>query len=388
MTVAPDPVMVTRADRAARAVFDELEPDVRRYSRTFPVVFNRARGAELCTEHGRRFVDMVAGAGALNYGHNNIYIKRRVLEYINADGIVNGLDLYTVAKREFLKTFNDIVLRPRGLDFKVQVCGLTAADAVEAALSLARKATGRRGVIAFPGDMAYPQGPSTAVIEHLVDRDIPAAILVEPVDVAGGVHEAPAEWLAGVRMLADRFGILLIFDETRTGSGRTGPFFGFEHSGVRPDIVILADSVGGYGMPLSLLLFRRDLAVWQDGEHAGALRGNQLAFVAATAACELWDDPKFRTDLVVASRRAERFRSELDGRGVPVRGRGMLIGIDLGHPDRAEWLQRYAFDRDVLVDRCGGVVLATPPLCIDVARIDRGLSVLRDGLEFVDVEGA
>ena len=356
------------------------------------MVFNRARGAELCTEHGRRFVDLLAGAGALNYGHNNIYIKRRVLEYINADGIVHGLDLYTVAKREFLKTFHDIVLWPRDLDFKVQVCGLTAADAVEAALSLARQATGRRGVITFrsgsPGAMPYPQGPSTAVIEHLVDREIPAAIIVEPVDVAGGVHEAPAEWLAGVRLLADRLGILLIFDETRTGSGRTGPFFAFEHSGVRPDIVILADSVGGYGVPLSLLLFRRDLDVWQDGEHTGALRGNQLAFVAATAACELWDDPKFRTDLVVASRRVERFRSELDARGIPVRGRGMLIGIDLGHPERAEWLQRYAFDRDVLVDRCGGAVLVTPPLCIDVARIDRGLAVLRDGLELVDVEGA
>jgi diaminobutyrate-2-oxoglutarate transaminase len=389
MTIAADPVIVTRAERAARAVFEDLESDVRLYCRKFPVVFTRARGAELCTEDGRRFVDLFAGGGALNYGHNNAFIKRRLLDYLAADGIAYGLDMYTVAKREFLKTFNDTVLRPLDLDFKVQFCGLTGADAVEAALTLARKVTGRCGVIAFtgarhavPGAVVVPYAEGLAMIERAVEA--PAAIIVEPVQLEGGVFSAPAEWLRKLRALADRRAIQLIFDETQTGCGRTGTFFGFEESGVQPDLITVSESVGGYGVPLSMVLLRRDLDIWQPGEHAGAFRGSQLAFVAATAACELWSDTQFRTNMAVASRRLGRFRGEL--RDFVARGRGMVLGIDLGSQERAERLQRYAFGREVLVDLCArrdGVVKVMPPLSIDIARLDRGLGVLRDGLQTV-----
>jgi diaminobutyrate-2-oxoglutarate transaminase len=391
MTIAADPVVVTTAERAARAVFEDLESDVRLYCRTFPVVFTRARGAELCTEDGRRFVDLFAGGGALNYGHNNAFIKRRLLDYLAADGIGYGLDMYTVAKREFLKTFNEAVLRPLDLDFKVQFCGLTGADAVTAALTLARKVTGRRGVISFtgarhavPGATVVPYAEGLAMIERVAEVAAPAAIIVEPVQLEGGVFAAPAEWLRSVRAIADRHAIQLIFDETQTGCGRTGTFFGFEHSGVQPDLITVAKSVGGYGVPLSMVLLRRDLDIWQPGEHTGAFRGSQLAFVAATAACELWSDTQFRTNMAVASRRLGRFRAGL--RDFVARGRGMLLGIDLGSVDRAERLQRYAFGRDVLVDLCArrdGVVKVMPPLSIDIARLDRGLDVLRDGLRTV-----
>ncbi|MBO4209106.1 aminotransferase class III-fold pyridoxal phosphate-dependent enzyme, partial [Micromonospora echinofusca] len=151
MTVSADQVTTGRADGDGTAVFADLESEVRLYCRRFPAVFHRAKGADLFTEDGRRFIDFFCGAGTLNYGHNHSFIKRRVVDYLADDGVLHGLDLHTVAKREFLTCFAETVLRPRGLDYKVQFCGPTGTDAVEAALKLARKATGRRGIVAFTG---------------------------------------------------------------------------------------------------------------------------------------------------------------------------------------------------------------------------------------------
>jgi len=157
---------------------------------------------------------------------------------------------------------------------------------------------------------------------------------------------------------------------------------------VLPDIVTVSKSVGGYGLPLSLTLFRRELDVWEPGEHTGTFRGNQLAFVAASAACELWEQTKFRTDLAVAARRLDRFRAELSAidPAIVCRGRGMVLGIDLGAaggPERAAQVQRHAFDHRVIVELCGRhdeVVKVLPPLTIDIPRLDTGLEVLRSAL--------
>jgi diaminobutyrate-2-oxoglutarate transaminase len=410
------------------SVFEELESNVRTYCRKFPVVFNRARGAELYSEDGRTFIDFFCGAGALNFGHNNAAIKRRVMDYLSADGLLHGLDMHTVAKREFLNTFARIVLAPRGLDYKVQFCGPTGTDAVEAALKLARKATGRSGLLAFTGayhgmsrgslgitgsrrarragsvaggDVAFvpyedgPLGPfdSIGLIERMFTDplsgfDLPAAVIVEPMQMEGGVYPASAEWLRALRALTELHGVLLIMDEIQVGCGRTGTFFCFEQAEIVPDIVTVSKSIGGIGLPLSLTLFRRELDVWEPGEHTGTFRGNQLAFVAGTAACELWQDKKFRTDLAVAACRLDRFRHELttvDDR-IAVRGRGLALGIDFGRADgarRAERVQRHAFQAGVIVELCGRddeVVKVLPPLMIDIPRLDRGLDALRDAV--------
>jgi diaminobutyrate-2-oxoglutarate transaminase len=427
MTIAADRPTVTLGSGDV-SVFEDLESDVRLYCRKFPVVFHRARGAELYAEDGRMFIDFFCGAGSLNYGHNNQFIKTRILDYLVSDGVVHGLDMYTVAKREFLSHFADTVLRPRGLDYKVQFCGPTGTDAVEAALKLARKATGRSGIIAFTGAyhgmsrgslavtgsrrarraggvaghdvtfVPFEDGPlgtfdSIAYIERLLSDpssgvDLPAAVIVEPMQMEGGVYPASGDWLRRLRAVTESYGILLIFDEIQAGCGRTGTFFCFEQAGVVPDVVTVSKSIGGYGLPLSLTLFRRELDVWEPGEHTGTFRGNQLAFVAATAACDLWRQDKFRTDLAVASRCLARFRDEVAATepGIAVRGRGMALGVDLGRaggPERAERLQRYAFDHGVIVELCGRhdeVVKILPPLNIDVVRLNRGLAVLRDGL--------
>ncbi len=409
------------------SVFESMESRVRVYCRTFPVVFHRARGAELHTEDGRMFIDFFCGAGSLNYGHNNPYIKRHVAEYLAADGISHGLDMYTSAKRDFLAALRAVVLTPRELDYKVQFCGPTGTDAVEAALKLARKATGRRGIVSFAGAyhgmslgslavtgsrksrspgggasdvtfVPYEDGPhghfdSIDYLERMFSDpssglDLPAAVVVEPLQMEGGVYPASREWLRALRELTLRHGVLLICDEIQAGCGRTGTFFAFEHADIVPDIVTLSKSLSGYGFPLAIVLFRPELDVWSPGEHAGTFRGNQLAFVAGAAALDLWQRPEFRTAFAVARHRLERFAGEIAllDTAIAVRGRGMVLGIDVGAAGggpRATRVQRHCFDHGLIVELCGRddeVVKVMPPLAIDPVRHERGLDVLRRAL--------
>src|SRR3954454_3581310 len=186
--------------------FERLESEVRSYCRHFPGVFTRAVGSRLWAENGRSYVDFLSGAGTLNYGHNPPVLKRRLLEYLADDSVVHGLDLSTVAKREFLETFDELILRPRGLAYKVQFPGPGGTQAVEAALKLARKVTGRSRVVAFSGAFhgmtlgalavngsvrtrasagvelrdatTLPFDGSLALIERDLEHDPPAAFLV------------------------------------------------------------------------------------------------------------------------------------------------------------------------------------------------------------------
>jgi diaminobutyrate-2-oxoglutarate transaminase len=409
------------------SVFEAMESEVRAYCRTFPVVFTRARGAELYAEDGRLFIDFFCGAGSLNYGHNNPHIKRKVAGYLAADGISHGLDMYTAAKREFLTALREVVLVPRDLGYKVQFCGPTGTDAVEAALKLARKATGRRGIVSFAGAyhgmslgslavtgsrkaraagggvagvtfVPYEDGPhgpfdSIGYLERMFTdqssgMDLPAAVIVEPLQMEGGVYPASREWLRALRELTHRHSVLLICDEIQAGCGRTGTFFAFEHAGVVPDIVTMSKSLSGYGFPLAITLFHPELDVWSPGEHAGTFRGNQLAFVAGTAALELWQRTEFHTALATESQRLDRFADEIRllDPAITVRGRGMVLGVDVGAAGggpRANRVQRHCFDNGLIVELCGRddeVVKVLPPLTIDPARHERGLDVLRRAL--------
>ncbi|MFE0462258.1 diaminobutyrate--2-oxoglutarate transaminase [Kitasatospora sp. NPDC058965] len=411
------------------ALFDTMEAEVRLYCRKFPVVFDRAKGAELFTEDGRVFLDFFCGAGALNYGHNPEPIKRRLADYLARDGIAHGLDMFTVAKREFLARLDQVVLHPRGLDHKVQFCGPTGANAVEAALKLARKATGRRGFVSFAGGfhgmsqgalavtgsgsarraggsapqevtfVPFEDGPlgpfdSIGYLERMLadpssGLEPPAAVIVEPVQLEGGVYPASADWLCRLAELTRRHGILLIADEIQTGCGRTGTFFAFEQAGVVPDLITVSKSIGGYGLPLSLLLIRRELDVWAPGEHTGTFRGNQLAFVAATAALDYWEQDAFHAGLAAAAQRLQGFGAELGGElpGLAVRGRGMVLGLDLGAvggEQRAAGVQQYCFEHGLIVELAGRhdeVVKIMPPLTIDQDRLEQGLAVLREALQ-------
>ena len=294
-------------------IFEERESAVRSYCRTWPAVFDRAAGSWLYDENGRAYLDFFAGAGALNYGHNNPVLKRALLDYLAGDRVIHSLDMYTIAKREFLTAFDELILRPRQLDYQVQFPGPGGANSVEAALKLARKVTGRTGVISFtnafhgmtlgalsitgnafhrggagvplahatpmPFDPSAGSGaPGFLWLERLLDDsssglDKPAAVIVETVQGEGGINVARAEWLRSLAGLCQRHDILLIVDDVQMGCGRTGPFFSFETAGITPDIVCLSKSIGGYGLPLALTLIRPDLDIWQPGEHNGTFRG-------------------------------------------------------------------------------------------------------------------
>jgi diaminobutyrate-2-oxoglutarate transaminase len=389
-------------------------------------VFSRAKGSHLFDVGGRPYLDLFTGAGTMCFGHNPEPIRRRLIEYLLADGPIHGLDCYTVAKRDFLEEFDRVVLAPRRLPYRVQFCGPTGTDAVEAALKLARKVTGRSGAIAFTGSyhgaslgslavtgdralrrtsgallggahfVPYPTGPAgefdtAGYLARLFDDDLsgvelPAALIIEPVQMEGGVYPAPAAALAALRALCDRHGIVLICDEIQSGYGRTGTFFAFERAGIVPDIVTLSKAVSGYGLPMSLVLIRRELDGWSPGESPGTFRGHQLAFVAARAALAWWRDGELGK---AVEQREAQIRAWFARRAVPgveLRTAGLAVGVDVSaiDPELARTVADRAFAHGVLVECCGrrhGVLKIIPPLTIDAADLEAGLSVIADALE-------
>ncbi|MFD9369185.1 diaminobutyrate--2-oxoglutarate transaminase [Streptomyces sp. NPDC060020] len=406
------------------SVFETVESEVRSYCRAWPVVFERATGSRLYDEHGRGYLDFFAGAGSLNYGHNNPVLKRALLDYLERDGITHGLDMATTAKRAFLETFRSHVLEPRALPYKVMFPGPTGTNAVEAALKLARKAKGRESVVSFTnafhgmslGSLAVTgnafkragagiplvhgtpmpfdnylggQTPDFLWFERLLEDqgsglNHPAAVIVETIQGEGGVNVARAEWLRALADLCRRRDMLLIVDDVQMGCGRTGEFFSFEEAGITPDIVTLSKSISGYGLPMSLCLFKPELDLWEPGEHNGTFRGNNPAFVTATAALETyWGDHALRERTLAQGARIESALGELcaeHGRlGATYRGRGLVWGIEFTQKERAAEVCRRAFGHGLLVETSGPegeVVKLLPPLTVSGEELDEGLGIL------------
>ncbi|MDA0565495.1 diaminobutyrate--2-oxoglutarate transaminase [Streptomonospora sp. S1-112] len=412
-------------------IFDRLESEVRSYCRSWPVVFNEARGSHIFDESGRPYLDFFAGAGSLNYGHNNPVLKTKLIEYLMADSVVHSLDAYSVAKRDFLTAFGDIVLAPRGLDYKVQFPGPAGNNAVEAALKLARKYTGRETVISFTngfhgmtlgalavtgnsmkrGGAGVPlshaatmpfdgymdgQTPDFLWLRSLLEDsgsglDAPAAVIVETVQGEGGINVAGAEWLRGLEALCREYDMLLIVDDIQMGCGRTGPFFSFEHAGITPDIVTVSKSISGYGLPLALTLFKRELDVWEPGEHNGTFRGPNPAFVTGTAALEtFWrDDALARATAAkgaLIERRLGEVADELGPEEAHVRGRGMAWGLVLHREGAAKALSREAFERGLLLETSGPedeVAKLLPPLTTTEEELEQGLAIMAESARAV-----
>jgi diaminobutyrate-2-oxoglutarate transaminase len=411
----------------ATSAFDEFESEVRTYCRRFPAVFAHGRGSTLVDERGREYLDFMCGAGALNYGHNHEAILEAVLRYLAAGGVVHSLDLHTTAKREFIEAFVDVVLRPRGLRYKLQFTGPTGTNAVEAAFKVARRATGRVGVIAFtrgfhgmslgalaatgnrakreaarvplthvdrfPFDGYLGEGVDTlSYLEAMLDDpgsgiDPPAAFIVETVQGEGGLNVASPRWLRGLQAIARRKGIVLIVDDIQAGCGRTGSFFSFEPAGLEPDVVCLSKSLSGLGMPFSLLLLRPDLDVQGPGDHSGTFRGNNLAFVAARAAVSLWADPDFERAIQARADLLELRLADLARRhpelGGTRRGRGLFRGIAWEDPEIAGAVSRAAFEGGLLAETCGvrGEVLKLmPAVTIACDELEHGMDLLERAL--------
>jgi diaminobutyrate-2-oxoglutarate transaminase len=216
--------------------------------------------------------------------------------------------------------------------------------------------------------------------------DLPAGIIVETLQAEGGVNVASKAWLQELRRICDDYSIVLIVDEVQTGVGRTGPYFSFERAGIVPDVVVVSKSISGSGQPMALTLLRPELDVWEPGEHTGTFRGNQLAFVTARVAIDLFSSERLEARTTDNARTIEAFlRSEvlpLDRR-LQSRGLGMLWGLDTAAVDPtggiARSIGRQAFDNGLVVERVGRndtVMKILPPLTIEPEVLREGLTIL------------
>lgn len=427
-TLTPHPDASTAEDPMG---FTALESEVRSYSRAWPVVFDRAVGASVYAEDGTEYLDFFAGAGSLNYGHNNPRLKKVLLDYLADDRMVHSLDMLTTARREFLETFSTHILQPRGLDHKVVFPGPGGANAVEAALKLARKVTGRESVINFTnafhgmtlgalsvtgnsmkrGGAGIPLVHATPMpyddyfngdvddfvyLQRLLEDggsglNEPAAVIVETVQGEGGINAARAEWLRGLADLCRRHDILLILDDIQMGCGRTGEFFSFEEAGIVPDIICLSKSISGYGLPMAITLVRPELDVWEPGEHNGTFRGFAPAFATASEAIRTyWSDDKLAEEtkakgLLVESR-FNSIVSRYPEHELVAKGRGLARGLQMPDGAAAGQVTEIAFRNRLLAETSGPdgeVVKLLPPLTITTDELRRGLDILEHAIDAV-----
>lgn len=416
-------------------IFDRLESQVRGYIRSFPVIFTRARGSQLWDEEGNRYIDFFSGAGTLNYGHNNPVLKEKVIEYLESDGLIHGLDMATTAKKEFIEAFERVILRPRNLQYKLQFPGPTGTNAVEAAMKLARLVKGRTNIISFTNGFHGVSGGSLAATGNAKFRDAagvplgnttfmpyagylgkeadslayldkmiadgssgvdaPAAVIVETVQGEGGVNVASTEWLQRLRALCDKHDMLLIVDDIQVGCGRTGTFFSFEQSGITPDIVTLSKSLSGFGLPMALVLMRPELDIWKPGAHNGTFRGNNLAFeTAKQAIISYWSTDEFTKEV----RRKEKIMhmwlehmvESYPQAGFSMRGRGMIQGLVTKDPETAGKIAEQAFANGLIIETSGAndeVLKLLPALTIGDEQLRQGLDILeRSAVELLGLK--
>ncbi len=413
-------------DRNLTDIYERRESEARSYCRAFPVSFVKAQNATLIDADGREYIDFLAGCSSLNYGHNDADMKTALIEHISADGVTHGLDMHTSAKAEFLETFERLILHPRGMEHKVMFTGPTGTNAVEAAMKLARKTTGRDTIIAFtngfhgmtmgalaatgnagkragagtalsgvvrmPFEGAMEGVDSLAMIRAMLENpssgiDAPAAFLIEPVQGEGGLNAASKEFLQGIQTLAHEHGALVIMDDIQAGIGRTGPFFSFEDMGIMPDLIPLAKSLSGMGLPMAALLIRPDLDIWKPAEHNGTFRGNNHAFVTARIALEkFWSDDRFqRATEEKALFLTDRLRAiAAHIPGASLKGRGMMQGIDTGSGDKAAEICATCFEHGLIIETSGAhdeVVKVLAPLTIPQEQFAAGLDILEQAVK-------
>lgn len=424
--------MVERMVQMNTKAFETYESEVRSYCRNFPAVFTTAKGPFLYDEDGREYIDFFCGAGGLNYGHNNDYIKSRLLSYLESDGVMHALDMYTVPKREFIEFYEEKILKPRGLNYKIQFAGPTGTNAVEAALKLARKVKKRTNIFAMmgafhgmtlgsiamttdassragagvpltnvthiPAPYMFPELDTLNYIETLLTDDHsgvdkPAAIVLETVQADGGINVFDVEWLKGIRAICDKHDILMVVDDVQVGCARTGTFFSFERAGIVPDIVTQSKSIGGYGMPFALVLIRPELDLWEPGEHNGTFRGYQLSMIAAKAGLEVMlnehvEERVQKLSAVIAQAMEEI--QALSPEKIKTRGMGFVWGVDFWRFDHdgvtSKKVLDECFKNGLIVERVGRgntVVKVMPELLIEEETLKKGLDILKNSISNV-----
>ena len=411
-------------------VFLNYESEVRSYCRKWPVVFDTAKGSTLIDVDGNSYLDFFNGAGALDYGHNPDYIKNKLIDYLQKDGIVHSLDMHAKSKGEFIDFFENEVLKPRGYDYKIMFAGPTGTNANESALKLARKVTGRSnvfalngafhgmtlGTLSLTGDLSVRAGggvdltnvthipapyynngnfDTISYLDELLSDDHsgvdkPAAIILETVQAEGGIHVFSKEFLKGIRKICDKYDILMICDEIQVGCSRTGTFFSFERADIVPDMVTMSKSIGGYGLPMGIVLLRPELDIWSPGEHNGTFRGVQLSLVAAKAGLEIMINENVpeqvkRKEIIVKDFLESEIKPMLK-ENQEIRGIGLIWGIEFNDGKLARAVLDKCFEKKLLVELAGrgdSVLKIMPSLVIDEESLLKGLNIIKESIKEV-----
>jgi len=408
---------------------DALESNVRSYSRSFPIELAKGKGAVVWDKYGDAYIDFLSGCGSLNYGHNHPELKSRLEDYINSDGVTMSMDFESHSRNLFLESLQKNILTSRSMDYRVQFTGPTGANAVEAAIKLARKITGRTNVIAFtnafhgcslgalsltanshhressksqltnvsrfPYDGYFGGCCNTAnQLEKIMDDpsggcDAPAAIVLEIVQGEGGLNVASEQWLQRIAQIARKQNALLIVDDIQAGCGRLGTFFSFENiKDFSPDMVTMAKGISGYGLPMSLVLLKPEWDQWLPGEHNGTFRGNNLAFVTAAAALDIfWSTPAFQERIqenaTIVKNELDKFATEF---GFLSKGRGMMTGVNFRSGELAAQVQRNCFKSKLIVETCGPcdeILKLLPPLTVSHEEIKQAFSIINQSMHLV-----
>ena len=412
------------------------ESNARSYPRGLPVAIAHARGCEITSVDGKRYLDFFAGAGVLAVGHSHPRVVEAVKQQLEL--VVHTLDLPTPTRDRFVTEVLGLLPARMRPHMRVHICGPSGSDAVEAALKLCKRATGRSSVVAFQGSYhgmtagalavtsvrelkerlpglmpgvhfapfayctrcplkltpAHCGTACAALLETTLESThsgvvSPAAVLMEPVQGEGGSIVPNADFVRRVAAAARHAHAPLIADEIQCGLGRTGRFFAFEHFDIEPDVITLSKALGGIGLPIAAIVYRKELDVWEPGLHIGTFRGHQLAMAAGIAAIEVMREEGLLDN---ATRRGEQLReglSRITSRAIrEVRGLGLMLGVELAHPETgAPWpeharrVRAAAFERGLLCE-LGGPSDATlrllPPLILTEPEAELGLSVLRE----------
>ncbi|OLQ90186.1 aminotransferase class III [Vibrio panuliri] len=360
------------------------ESQVRSYPRRLPIAIKKAYGALVEDSRGQVYLDCLAGAGTLALGYNHSEINQALKEQLDSGLPYQTLDITTHVKNTFIERVKAFLPDELAQNSAIQFCGPSGADAVEAAIKLAKQTTGRNSMFAFRGayhgmtngtmgmmgnlntkarrtglmsdvhfmpfpyDLRCPFGlggdagakAGIRYIERMLADDEsgvmkPAAMIVEPVQGEGGVIAAPAFWLRELRRICDEHGILLIFDEIQCGVGKSGYHFAYEESGIQPDILCLSKAIGG-GLPMSLLVINKQYDTWLPGEHTGTFRGNQLAMVSGAKALEIIERDNLVEHANIAGQYLRLGLEAIQKRVnciADVRGRGLMLGIEICQPN-------------------------------------------------------
>jgi len=423
----------------------DTESNARTYPRRLPVAIGEAHGSYITDVDGRVYIDFLAGAGVLALGHNHPQLVAAVRDQLGQ--LTHGLDFPTPIREEF--KVRQLGMLPPALqdDMKMHFCGPSGGDAVEAAIKLCKKATGRGTVVAFQGSYhGSTQGAMSLTSEWQPKEGLtnllpgvhfapyaychqcplglqratcatncasllrntltdshggvqrPAAIIMELIQGEGGSIPAPVDFVQQVAATARELDIPLIVDEVQTGCGRTGTWFAFEQYGVEPDVIVASKGLSGLGLPVSVIMYRRHLDTWGPGSHIGTFRGNNLAFASACAFLDIVDRGELLANVRVRGAQLMDALCELRQLSSlidDVRGRGLMIGIEIasagGVPASgiARQVQRAALQRGLIVEIGGRedrVIRLLPALNLTRRVADDALSILAAAFAAVEAD--